>query len=100
MRYGGSIPPKAQNNNYYFKNNNEEVSDIQTYIQKTNNIKMIRGYIEIVCNNCSESFCIPSLKVLISPDALKDVKDIATKEGWLYKNMSECYCRECRKKFE
>lgn len=61
---------------------------------------MIRGYIEIKCNNCSESFYIPSLKVLISPDALKEVKDIAINEGWIYKNMSECYCRECRKKFE
>ena len=61
---------------------------------------MIRGNIEIRCNDCSTSFFIAPIKIVISSDALKTVKDIVTNEGWLYKNMSECYCRECRKKFD
>ena len=61
---------------------------------------MIKGDIEIRCNDCSASFFIAPIKIVISSDALKTVKDIVTNEGWLYKNMSECYCQECRKKFE
>lgn len=61
---------------------------------------MIKGDIEIRCNDCSASFFIAPINIVISSDALKTVKDIVTNEGWLYKNMSECYCRECRKKFD
>ena len=60
---------------------------------------MIKGEIEIKCNGCSTSFFIPTFKILLSSDSLKEVKEIMKKEGWLYKNMSECYCEECRKKF-
>ena len=61
---------------------------------------MIKGDIEIRCNDCSTSFFIPAFDILLVENALKEVKKIMTKEGWLYKNMSECYCRNCRKKFE
>lgn len=61
---------------------------------------MIKGDIEIMCNDCSASFFIPIFNILIADDAMAEVKKIMTKEGWLYKNMSECYCRNCRKKFE
>lgn len=61
---------------------------------------MIKGDIEIRCNDCSTSFFIPAFDILLVEDALKEVKKIMSKEGWLYKNMSECYCRNCRKKFE
>ena len=67
---------------------------------KTNDIEMIKGDIEIRCNDCSTSFFIPAFDILLVEDALKEVKKIMSKEGWLYKNMSECYCRNCRKKFE
>jgi hypothetical protein len=61
---------------------------------------MIKGDIEIRCNDCSTSFFIPAFDILLVENALKEVKKIMSKEGWLYKNMSECYCRNCRKKFE
>ena len=67
---------------------------------KTNDIEMIKGDIEIRCNDCSTSFFIPIFNILIAYDAMTEVKKIMSKEGWLYKNMSECYCRNCRKKFE
>lgn len=67
---------------------------------KTNDIEMIKGDIEIRCNDCSTSFFIPAFDILLVENALKEVKKIMSKEGWLYKNMSECYCRNCRKKFE
>ena len=61
---------------------------------------MIKGDIEIRCNDCSTSFFIPTFHVLLVEDALEEVKKIIAKQGWLYKNMSECYCKNCRKKFE
>ena len=67
---------------------------------KTNDIEMIKGDIEIRCNDCSTSFFIPVFNILIADDAMTEVKKIMAKEGWLYKNMSECYCRNCRKKFD
>ena len=67
---------------------------------KTNDIEMIKGDIEIRCNDCSTSFFVPIFNILIADDAMTEVKKIMSKEGWLYKNMSECYCRNCRKKFE
>ena len=67
---------------------------------KTNDIEMIKGDIEIRCNDCSTSFFIPTFNILIAKDALEEIKRLIAKEGWLYKNMSECYCRNCRKKFE
>ena len=69
-------------------------------IYKTNDIEMIKGDIEIRCNDCSTSFFIPVFNILIADDAMTEVKKIMAKEGWLYKNMSECYCRNCRKKFD
>ena len=67
---------------------------------KTNDIEMIKGDIEIRCNDCSTSFFIPIFNILIADDAMTEIKKIMSKEGWFYKNMSECYCRNCRKKFE
>ena len=64
------------------------------------NIEMIKGDIEIRCNDCSTSFFIPAFHILLADDAMEEVKKLTAKEGWLYKNMSECYCRNCRKKFE
>ena len=61
---------------------------------------MIKGDIEIRCNDCSTSFFIPTFHVLLVEDALEEVKKIIAEQGWLYKNMSECYCKNCRKKFE
>ena len=61
---------------------------------------MIRGETEIRCNGCSASFFIPSFYIVIASDPLTEVKNIIINEGWLYKNMSECYCQECKKKFE
>lgn len=72
-------------------------SDIYT---KTNNIKMIKGDIEIKCNDCSASFFMPIFNILMASDNISEIKKIISKEGWFYKNMSECYCRECRKKFD
>ena len=67
---------------------------------KTNDIEMIKGDIEIRCNDCSTSFFIPAFNILLVKDAMEEVKKVMAKQGWLYKNMSECYCKECRKKFE
>ena len=67
---------------------------------KTNDIEMIKGDIEIRCNDCSTSFFIPAFHILLADDAMEEVKKLIAKEGWFYKNMSECYCRNCRKKFE
>lgn len=67
---------------------------------KTNDIEMIKGDIEIRCNDCSTSFFIPAFNILLFKDSLGELKKIMSKEGWLYKNMSECYCENCRKKFE
>jgi hypothetical protein len=61
---------------------------------------MIKGDIEIRCNDCSTSFFIPAFNILLVKDAMEEVKKVMAKQGWLYKNMSECYCKECRKKFE
>jgi hypothetical protein len=61
---------------------------------------MIKGDIEIKCNDCSASFFTPIFNILMASDNISEIKRIISKEGWLYKNMSECYCRECRKKFE
>ena len=61
---------------------------------------MIKGDIEIRCNDCSTSFFIPAFNILLSNNALEEVKKIIAKKGWVYKNMSECYCEKCRKKFE
>ena len=80
-----------------------EVSGFESCYQvkyKTNDIEMIKGDIEIRCNDCSTSFFISVFNILIADDAMTEVKKIMAKEGWLYKNMSECYCRNCRKKFE
>lgn len=60
---------------------------------------MIKGDIEIRCNDCSTSFFIPIFNILIADNALEYIKKITTGEGWLYKNTSECYCKNCRKKF-
>ena len=61
---------------------------------------MIKGDIEIRCNDCSASFFIPAFHILLVDSALNEVKTIMAREGWLYKNMSECYCKNCRKKFD
>ena len=61
---------------------------------------MIKGDIEIRCNDCSTSFFIRAFNILLFKDSLGEIKKIMSKEGWLYKNMSECYCENCRKKFE
>ena len=61
---------------------------------------MIKGDIEIRCNDCSTSFFIPAFNILLGNNALEEVKKIIAKKGWVYKNMSECYCENCRKKFE
>ena len=61
---------------------------------------MIKGNIEIKCNACPASFYISPISVLISDNALEDIRNIVIKEGWLYKNMSVCYCEKCRKRFE
>ena len=60
---------------------------------------MIKGDIEIKCNDCSSSFFIPIFNILMVSDNISEIKKIISKEGWFYKNMSECYCEECRKKF-
>ena len=40
------------------------------------------------------------INFMVSKVMTMKVKKLIAKEGWLYKNMSECYCRNCRKKFE
>jgi hypothetical protein len=61
---------------------------------------MIKGDIEIRCNDCSASFFIPIFNILMASDSMTEIKKIISKEGWFYKNISECYCRECRKKYD
>ena len=40
---------------------------------KTNDIEMIKGDIEIRCNDCSTSFFIPAFNILLGNNALEEV---------------------------
>ena len=60
---------------------------------------MIKGDIEIKCNDCSASFFIPIFNILMASDNISEIKEIISKEGWFYKNMSECYLLLIEKKF-
>ena len=46
---------------------------------------MIKGDIEIRCNDCSASFFVPIFNILMASDNISEIKKIISKEGWFYK---------------